>query len=78
MRWLGLLLAFAGVAVVIVGRGVAVATEATLAGDLLCLGGGIAWAATTLVIRGTALRDQLPPSIGPTAPAGPENPEPLG
>ena len=60
VQWFGLLLAFAGVALVITGRTGTVATQATLAGDLLCLGGGIAWAATTLVIRGTALRDEQP------------------
>ena len=60
VQWLGLLLAFAGVVLVIAGRGSTAATDATMAGDLLCLGGGIAWAATTLVIRGTALRDEQP------------------
>jgi drug/metabolite transporter (DMT)-like permease len=57
-QWLGLLLAFAGVALVIAGRSPTPGTGATMAGDLLCLGGGLAWAATTLVIRGTALREE--------------------
>jgi drug/metabolite transporter (DMT)-like permease len=58
VQWLGLLLAFAGVVLVIVGRPDAAADQTSMTGDLLCLGGGIAWAATTLVIRGTALRDE--------------------
>jgi len=58
LQWLGLLLAFAGVALVVGGRASSAANASTITGDLLCLGGGVAWAATTLVIRGTALRDE--------------------
>ena len=57
-QWLGLLLAFGGVAMVVGGGPSRAAGAPSMAGDLLCLGGGIAWAATTLVIRGTALRDE--------------------
>jgi drug/metabolite transporter (DMT)-like permease len=58
-QWLGLLLAFGGVALVIGARSSPSAAHApSMAGDLLCLGGGISWAATTLVIRGTSLRDE--------------------
>lgn len=52
----GLLLALAGVAVVLTGRDVAHGTSGpTLAGDLLCLGGALAWGALTLCIRATRL-----------------------
>lgn len=49
----GLCLAFAGVAVVVTGGRVG---EGSLAGDLLCLAGGVLWAASTLVIKGSRLR----------------------
>jgi drug/metabolite transporter (DMT)-like permease len=57
-QWLGLLLAFGGVALVIAGKSPAAGNGSTMTGDLLCLGGGAAWAATTLLIRGTALRHE--------------------
>lgn len=57
-QWLGLLLAFAGIALVVVTRPPVTDAGSTIAGDLLCLGGGIAWGVTTLVIRGTALRNE--------------------
>lgn len=52
----GLVLALAGVATVLLGREVAPGSPGpTLAGDLLCLAGGVAWAALTLCIRATRL-----------------------
>lgn len=68
LQWLGLLLAFAGLVVMMASRpdahgsgAIALAqTAPTLAGDLLCLAGGIFWGATTLVIRATSLRDEAP------------------
>lgn len=56
-RWTGLAFAFAGVAVMLGGGADA---TGNLAGDLLCLFGGLTWAATTLVVRGTALRRESP------------------
>src|SRR5690606_2393399 len=58
VQWLGLLLAFAVVVLVIAARTDSAADEASLSGDMLFLCAGIAWAAPTLVIRGTALRDE--------------------
>lgn len=52
----GLLLALAGVAIVLLGREAAPGTAGpTLAGDLLCLGGAFAWGGLTLCIRATRL-----------------------
>lgn len=52
----GLSLAFAGVAVVLLGRDVASGSAGpTLTGDLLCLAGAFAWGALTLTIRATRL-----------------------
>ena len=54
MRWLGILLAFAGIVVTFWGRrpaAAAGASPATLWGDGLALLAGMAWAATTLVVR---------------------------
>ena len=51
---LGLLLAFAGVALVFSNRMSAAGPHA-LFGDVLCLGGGAAWALTTLVIKRSRL-----------------------
>jgi drug/metabolite transporter (DMT)-like permease len=63
----GLLLAFAGVAAVVLGReGIGSAgagSGPTLVGDLLCLGGGIAWGGLTLVIRASALRTVAPERV---------------
>lgn len=50
----GVALAFLGVGLVL-SDDLSAAGDATLFGDLLCLAGGVAWAATTLVIKGSRL-----------------------
>jgi drug/metabolite transporter (DMT)-like permease len=55
----GLVLAFGGVATVVLGRqgaGAGGGAGPTLEGDLLCLGAALAWAGLTLVIRTTSLK----------------------
>jgi drug/metabolite transporter (DMT)-like permease len=53
----GLVLAFAGVAAVVLGKPASAAGGGpTLAGDLLCLGGGIAWGGLVLVTRASGLK----------------------
>ena len=61
----GLLLAFAGVASVVLGRDTGAAPSAgpTLLGDLLCLGGALAWGGLTLVIRASALKTVSPERV---------------
>lgn len=66
----GLVLAFAGVAVVVFGReaeaGAALAKGVagpTLAGDLMCLGGALAWGLLTLTIRASALKTVAPERV---------------
>ena len=54
----GLALAFAGVAWAITMRGGG--GDASLAGDLLALGGALGWAAVALLARGTSLREVAP------------------
>ena len=64
-QWMGILLAFAGVAASFAGRDSAAASSVAdaaqgrngLLGDLLALSGGIAWGATTVVIRSTRLSE---------------------
>lgn len=58
----GLVLAFLGLVVSVSDRLLAAggATSASLLGDLLCLVGGVAWAATTLIVRVTPLRQAAP------------------
>lgn len=51
--WIGIVIAFLGVAVAMQPW----STPASLAGDVLTLAAGIAWGATTIYIRGSALRD---------------------
>ncbi len=59
IQWLGIALAFAGLALAFLGHspsvGGAPAAGSTLWGDALGLLGGIAWAATTVVVRSSAL-----------------------
>jgi drug/metabolite transporter (DMT)-like permease len=55
VQWIGLVLSFGGVALAL-GVPVPGASGASLVGDLFCLAGGVLWAATTLMIRGTRLR----------------------
>jgi drug/metabolite transporter (DMT)-like permease len=58
-RIAGLVLAFAGVVVALADHGDGVAAG-DWRGDLLCLGAGAAWAATTLIVKGTPLRAEPP------------------
>lgn len=54
LQWMGIVLAFSGIVVTFVGRPSAAADHALadmLLGDILALLGGIAWAATTVVVR---------------------------
>jgi drug/metabolite transporter (DMT)-like permease len=55
--WLGVALAFAGIAFAFLGRGTAASTmlNNVLWGDFLGLLAGMAWAATTVVVRSSAL-----------------------
>ncbi|MDH4984596.1 DMT family transporter [Aminobacter anthyllidis] len=53
-KFLGLLLAFGGVAVVFADK-LSMTGSSTLVGDLLALVAGLLWALTTLVIKGTKL-----------------------
>lgn len=64
----GMLLAFAGVALVILGRnagstGTVTAGDQVLLGDFLCLGGALAWGGLTLVIRASALKTVSPERV---------------
>ena len=54
-QWLGLALSFTGTAVAI-GVPQAAVDARMLTGDVMLVGGGAAWAATTLVIKGSRLR----------------------
>ena len=58
-QWVGLALSFAGVAVAI-GVPQPDVDANVLWGDLMVVGGGAMWAATTLVAKGTALRRAAP------------------
>ncbi|MBO4225477.1 DMT family transporter [Bradyrhizobium neotropicale] len=59
LQWSGLALSFAGVALAI-GVPQADVDAKVLLGDLMVVGGGALWAATTLVAKGTALRKAAP------------------
>ncbi|NLX15905.1 MAG: DMT family transporter [Ramlibacter sp.] len=54
LQWLGILLAFAGIAVAFLGHGTDTNLE-MLIGDLLAVGAAILWAATTVTVRTTRL-----------------------
>jgi drug/metabolite transporter (DMT)-like permease len=62
VQWIGLLLSFAGL---VVAFGVPDASRdgRQLIGDLMMVGAGAAWGATTLVIKGTALRSARPEKV---------------
>ncbi|MFG6485393.1 DMT family transporter [Roseateles sp. BYS78W] len=53
-QWAGLALAFAGIALAFLG-GQQGEGHGALVGDLLALGGGMAWGATTITLRGSRL-----------------------
>ncbi|MEZ2720816.1 DMT family transporter [Paenalcaligenes hominis] len=60
LQWLGVLLAFVGVAVSFLGRETTTTTLTSpnmLLGDGLALLGGLFWGATTVVVRGTCLKN---------------------
>lgn len=60
LQWLGIFLAFAGIALTFLGRSAhdpSPAAASTLGGDLLGVMAGAAWGATTVVIRTTRLAD---------------------
>ncbi|MGD9806794.1 MAG: DMT family transporter [Hyphomicrobiaceae bacterium] len=64
----GLLLAFTGVATVVLGRdalanGGVETGGPSLFGDLLCLGGALAWGSLTLVIRASSLKHVAPERV---------------
>lgn len=65
----GLLAAFAGVAIVVLGRAApapvadGLVTGPTLAGDLMCLGAALAWGGLTLTIRASALKTISPERV---------------
>ncbi|WP_454616067.1 DMT family transporter [Bradyrhizobium cenepequi] len=59
LQWTGLALSFAGVALAI-GVPQPDVDAKVLLGDLMVVGGGALWAATTLVAKGTALRKAAP------------------
>ena len=58
-QWGGLALSFAGVALAI-GVPQATVDADVLLGDLMIVGGGALWAATTLIAKGTVLRNAAP------------------
>ncbi|MGE0765852.1 MAG: DMT family transporter [Hyphomicrobiaceae bacterium] len=67
-KMVGLLLAFAGVATVVLGREViqlrgAPVEGPTLFGDMMCLGGALAWGGLTLVIRASSLKHVSPERV---------------
>jgi drug/metabolite transporter (DMT)-like permease len=59
LQWGGLALSFAGVALAI-GVPQPDVDASVLLGDIMVVGGGALWAATTLVAKGTALRNAAP------------------
>lgn len=59
-RTAGLALAFAGVALAILNRGLGQAAGGSLAGDLCALGAAMSWAAIALICKETSLRKARP------------------
>ncbi|MBV1868159.1 MAG: DMT family transporter [Marinosulfonomonas sp.] len=57
---IGLIIAFSGLAWAIIDRGAGVVGQASLIGDLAALVGALGWAAITLIMRGTPLREVSP------------------
>jgi drug/metabolite transporter (DMT)-like permease len=62
VQWMGLLLSFAGL-VVAFGVPDAARDGRQLIGDIMMVGAGAAWGATTLVIKGSALRSARPEKV---------------
>lgn len=63
IQWAGIALAFTGVATAFLGRGAQVPSDSSagmLWGDFLALMGGVAWGATTVVIRTSSLSHTPP------------------
>ena len=58
LQWLGIALAFGGIAVAFLGHGGQGSAQTSLLGDALALGGALAWGLTTVAIRTTALSTQ--------------------
>lgn len=63
MQWLGLALAFAGLAVALWDGLMGSVAGVSLGGDLLALGGGMFWGLTTVVIRSTSLARVSPEKL---------------
>lgn len=62
-QWLGIAVCFAGIAVAFIGGGAHQQQDArTLVGDALAVGAGLAWGATTVLVRGSRL-SEAPPSL---------------
>jgi len=59
-QWCGVALSFAGVAYAFLGTEAPHSSQVSLWGDLLALGGGAAWGATTVAIRTTVLSTTAP------------------
>lgn len=59
-RWAGLALAFVGVAVALIERAPGGAARGDWRGDLMCVAAAACWAATTLMIKASPLRDERP------------------
>ena len=59
-QWLGVLVAFAGIALAFMGGTARGVTASTLGGDLLGILAGAAWGATTVVIRTSRLSEAPP------------------
>ena len=57
LQWCGLALSFVGVAL---AMRVSAVTTQMLIGDVMCLVAGMAWAATTLIVKGSKLRTASP------------------
>ncbi len=55
LQWLGIALAFGGIAVAFLGHDTQGNAQTSLLGDAMALGGALAWGLTTVAIRTTAL-----------------------
>lgn len=60
LQWLGVMLAFIGITISLIGRegsGNTLTSPNLLLGDVLAIGAGLLWGATTVVVRSTRLKD---------------------